>query len=155
MTQQKILTIGQCAKICKVSPRIVSKWFDSGRLKGYRIPGSQDRRVPAEYLVKFLREHGMPVPQEIAEGEEPVAAEAEDTQGIPPHVQRVVEEYTELDGRIDRLGQFFKTQIFDGLDAAEKSRLEIQFHVMRAYAVILLQRLEAVGVTNLPSRAAS
>ncbi|MEM9246234.1 MAG: response regulator, partial [Cyanobacteria bacterium P01_F01_bin.153] len=36
-------------------------WFDSGRLKGYRIPGSQDRRIPREYLIKFLKEHGMPL----------------------------------------------------------------------------------------------
>ena len=34
----KVFTTGQVAKICKVAPRTVSKWFDSGRLKGYRIP---------------------------------------------------------------------------------------------------------------------
>ena len=57
----KVFTTGQVAKICKVAPRTVSKWFDSGRLKGYRIPGSQDRRIPREYLIKFLKEHGMPI----------------------------------------------------------------------------------------------
>ncbi len=57
----KVFTTGQVAKICKVAPRTVSKWFDSGRLKGYRIPGSQDRRIPREYLIKFLKEHGMPL----------------------------------------------------------------------------------------------
>ena len=40
---KKVFTTGQVAKICKVAPRTVSKWFDSGRLRGYRIPGSQDR----------------------------------------------------------------------------------------------------------------
>jgi len=55
----KVYTTGQVAKICKVAPRTVSKWFDSGRLKGYRIPGSQDRRIPREYLIVFLKEHGM------------------------------------------------------------------------------------------------
>ncbi len=55
-----IYTTGQVAKICKVAPRTVSKWFDSGRLRGYRIPGSQDRRIPREHLVKFLKTHGMP-----------------------------------------------------------------------------------------------
>jgi DNA-binding response OmpR family regulator len=39
----------------------VSKWFDSGRLRGYRIPGSQDRRIPREHLIRFLKEHGMPL----------------------------------------------------------------------------------------------
>ena len=56
-----IFTTGQVAKICKVAPRTVSKWFDSGRLRGYRIPGSQDRRIPREHLIRFLREHGMPL----------------------------------------------------------------------------------------------
>src|SRR6202007_1955958 len=58
---KKVFTTGQVAKICKVAPRTVSKWFDSGRLRGYRIPGSQDRRIPREYLIKFLKEHGMPL----------------------------------------------------------------------------------------------
>ena len=57
----KVFTTGQVAKICKVAPRTVSKWFDSGRLKGYRIPGSQDRRIPREYLIKFLKDHQMPL----------------------------------------------------------------------------------------------
>jgi len=57
----KVFTTGQVAKICKVAPRTVRKWFESGRLKGYRISGSQDVRIPREYLVKFLKEHGMPL----------------------------------------------------------------------------------------------
>lgn len=58
---KKVFTTGDCARICKVAPRTVSKWFDEGRLKGYRIPGSQDRRVPRDSLVRFLKEHGMPL----------------------------------------------------------------------------------------------
>ena len=34
-----IYTTGQVAKMCQVAPRTVSKWFDSGRLKGFRIAG--------------------------------------------------------------------------------------------------------------------
>ena len=58
---KKVFTTGQVAKLCEVAPRTVSKWFDSGRLKGYRIPGSQDRRIPREQLIRFLKEHGMPL----------------------------------------------------------------------------------------------
>ena len=58
---KKVFTTGQVAKICKVAPRTVSKWFDSGRLRGYRIPGSQDRRIPREHLIKFLKENSMPL----------------------------------------------------------------------------------------------
>jgi excisionase family DNA binding protein len=60
-TQKKVFTTGQVAKICQVAPRTVSKWFDSGRLRGYRIPGSQDRRIPREQLIRFLKENGMPL----------------------------------------------------------------------------------------------
>lgn len=56
-----VFTTGQVAKLCKVAPRTVTKWFDSGRLRGYRIPGSQDRRIPRENLIRFLKEHGMPL----------------------------------------------------------------------------------------------
>ncbi|MEL6796870.1 MAG: response regulator [Planctomycetota bacterium] len=56
-----VLTTGEVAKICNVAPRTVSKWFDSGQLKGYRIPGSKDRRIPVPELVKFMKAHGIPL----------------------------------------------------------------------------------------------
>jgi two-component system, OmpR family, response regulator RpaA len=65
---KKVFTTGQVAKICKVAPRTVSKWFDSGRLRGYRIPGSQDRRIPREHLIRFLKEHSMPLGELEEEG---------------------------------------------------------------------------------------
>lgn len=65
---KKVFTTGQVAKICKVAPRTVSKWFDSGRLRGYRIPGSQDRRIPRDNLIRFLKEHGMPLGELEEEG---------------------------------------------------------------------------------------
>jgi excisionase family DNA binding protein len=68
MTLRKVFTTGQVAKICKVAPRTVSKWFDSGRLRGYRIPGSQDRRIPREQLIRFLKEHSMPLGELEEEG---------------------------------------------------------------------------------------
>jgi len=61
MTKGKnVLTTGDVAKICNVAPRTVSKWFDSGQLKGYRIPGSKDRRIPLSELIRFMKVHNMP-----------------------------------------------------------------------------------------------
>ena len=57
----KTYTTGQVAKLCDVSGRTVAKWVDLGRLKGYRIPCSLDRRIPHEDLVSFLKDHGMPL----------------------------------------------------------------------------------------------
>ena len=59
--KRDVLTTGQVAKICNVAPRTVSKWFDSGQLRGYRIPGSRDRRIPLDQLVRFMRVHGIPL----------------------------------------------------------------------------------------------
>ncbi len=59
--RKTVLTTGEVAKICSVAPRTVSKWFDSGQLRGYRIPGSKDRRIPLDQLVKFMRTHGLPL----------------------------------------------------------------------------------------------
>jgi excisionase family DNA binding protein len=56
-----VLTTGEVAKICNVAPRTVSKWFDSGQLKGYRIPGSKDRRIPVAELYRFMKEHQIPM----------------------------------------------------------------------------------------------
>jgi CheY-like chemotaxis protein len=55
-----VLTTGDVAKICHVAPRTVSKWFDNGQLKGYRIPGSKDRRIPVGELIRFMKMHNMP-----------------------------------------------------------------------------------------------
>lgn len=59
--QKDILTTGEVAKICNVAPRTVSKWFDSGQLRGYRIPGSKDRRIPLNALIRFMKAHNIPL----------------------------------------------------------------------------------------------
>jgi len=57
---KNVLTTGDVARICNVAPRTVSKWFDSGQLRGYRIPGSKDRRIPVNELIRFMKVHNMP-----------------------------------------------------------------------------------------------
>lgn len=82
MSQGNILTSAQAAKMLKVSPREINKWFDSGRLKGYRIPGAigpeGNRRIYREKLLEFAAERGMPVfedelPNTVEAGEETAA----------------------------------------------------------------------------------
>lgn len=58
--RKDVLTTGQVAEICNVAPRTVTKWFDSGQLKGYRIPGSRDRRIPTAELIRFMKAHDIP-----------------------------------------------------------------------------------------------
>lgn len=57
---QASYTTGDVARICQVTKRTVIVWIDSGKLKGYRIPGSTHRRVSAAALRDFLRVHRIP-----------------------------------------------------------------------------------------------
>ena len=58
---KEVLTTGEVARLCHVAPRTVSKWFDTGKLRGYRIPGSRDRRIPVAQVQAFMRAHGIPM----------------------------------------------------------------------------------------------
>ena len=58
---KSVFSTGEVAKICGVAPLTVSKWFDLGLIRGYRIPGSSHRRIPRVHLIRFLKENGMPL----------------------------------------------------------------------------------------------
>ena len=57
---RNVFSTGEVAEICYVASRTVSKWFDKKLLKGYRIPGSRDRRIPVGELVRFMKEYEIP-----------------------------------------------------------------------------------------------
>jgi two-component system, OmpR family, response regulator RpaA len=54
-----VFTTGQAANRCKVAPRTVAKWCDSGELPCYRIPGGLDRRIHRNDLIAFMRRYDM------------------------------------------------------------------------------------------------
>ncbi len=87
-----VLTTGEVAKICNVAPRTVSKWFDSGQLKGYRIPGSKDRRIPVSELLRFMKAHGIPM-DGITSGQTRVLI-ADDDAEVVEVLKRVLGEQT-------------------------------------------------------------
>ena len=60
-SEKKIFTTGEAAKVCKVSQQTIIRCFDSGRLRGYRVPGSKTRRIPRGELIRFMRGHHMPL----------------------------------------------------------------------------------------------
>jgi excisionase family DNA binding protein len=55
-----VFTTGEAAKICKVSQQTIIRCFDSGQLKGFRVPGSRFRRIPRDQLFLFMRDNGIP-----------------------------------------------------------------------------------------------
>jgi len=60
----KNLSTFAIAEMLHVDPGSVANWIDQGLLKAHRTPGGH-RRVAAEDLVMFLREHKMPIPSEL------------------------------------------------------------------------------------------
>lgn len=55
-----VFTTGEAAKICKVSQQTIIRCFDSGQLKGFRVPGSRFRRIPRDQLFSFMKDNGIP-----------------------------------------------------------------------------------------------
>jgi excisionase family DNA binding protein len=58
---KEVLTTGEVARLCHVTIRTVIKWFEKGHLKGYKIPGSRDRRFARGDVLLFMKEHGIPL----------------------------------------------------------------------------------------------
>lgn len=58
---KSVYTTGEVAAICKVSQQTVIRCFDSGRLRGFRVPGSRFRRIPRESLIDFMKENQIPL----------------------------------------------------------------------------------------------
>ena len=53
-TPKQVFTTGEAAKICKISQQTIIRCFDSGRLNGFRVPGSRFRRIPRPNLIAFM-----------------------------------------------------------------------------------------------------
>jgi two-component system response regulator RpaA len=58
---KQAFSTGEVAKLLHVSSGTVSRWFDSGKLKGYFIGSSRNRRIPRASLISFCRENGLPL----------------------------------------------------------------------------------------------
>lgn len=83
MKKKDSFTTSEVAKICRVSTRIVTKWSDTGRLKGYKLPDSKHRRFTFEQIKSFMEECEFPMEWLKEASAEPV---------VEPVVQPVVEE---------------------------------------------------------------
>jgi len=58
---KELFTTGEAAEICRVSQQTIIRCFDSGRLEGFRVPGSKFRRIPRESLIKFMKDNSIPL----------------------------------------------------------------------------------------------
>jgi excisionase family DNA binding protein len=58
---KQVFTTGEAAEVCKVSQQTIIRCFDSGRLGGFRVPGSRFRRIPRSELIRFMRTNEIPL----------------------------------------------------------------------------------------------
>jgi excisionase family DNA binding protein len=56
-----LFTTGEAAEVCKVSQQTIIRCFDSGRLEGFRVPGSKFRRIPRHSLIRFMKDNSIPL----------------------------------------------------------------------------------------------
>jgi excisionase family DNA binding protein len=100
-----VFTTGEAAKICKVSQQTVIRCFDSGQLKGFRVPGSRFRRIPREHLFAFMRENGIPT-DALESGKRKILVVDDDVE--------LVELITDV---LERDGRFEVRSVNNGFDA--------------------------------------
>ena len=92
---KNVFTTGEAAEICKVSQQTIIRCFDSGRLKGFRVPGSRFRRIPREALIAFMKDNGIP-PDALQSGKSKVLVVDDD-----PEIVELFVDVLERDGRFE------------------------------------------------------
>ena len=64
---KSVFTTFETAKICHVSPLSIINWVNAGRLPAFRTPGGH-RRIRRDDLIRFMKDNGIPLPDELQEG---------------------------------------------------------------------------------------
>lgn len=88
-----VFTTGEVAEICKVSQQTVIRCFDSGKLKGFRVPGSRFRRIPRDSLLQFMKDNQIPL-DNLASGKKRILVVDDDEA-----ILEMLVELLERDGR--------------------------------------------------------
>lgn len=64
---ERLLSSWEVGELLQVNPSSVNKWVSQGRIPAFRTPGGH-RRIRVADLVRFLREHEMPIPRALSGG---------------------------------------------------------------------------------------
>jgi two-component system OmpR family response regulator len=78
-----------------VSQQTIIRCFDSGQLKGFRVPGSRFRRIPREQLYIFMRDNGIPT-DALESGKRKVLIVDDDAELV-----ELISDVLERDGRFE------------------------------------------------------
>jgi two-component system OmpR family response regulator len=93
---KRVFSTGEAAAICKISQQTIIRCFDSGRLDGFRVPGSKFRRIPRESMIKFMRENDIPLDLLEEAGRRKVLVVDDD-----PEIVELMVDVLERDGRFE------------------------------------------------------
>src|SRR4029079_19707530 len=66
LREKAVFTTFETAKLCQVSPLSIINWVNAGRLSAFRTPGGH-RRIRREDLIRFMRDNGIPLPEDLRE----------------------------------------------------------------------------------------
>jgi len=66
---EDILTVYKASQICKVSPKTIINWIESGHIQAYKTVGGH-RRIKKSDLIAFMNKQGIPVPDQEAHMDE-------------------------------------------------------------------------------------
>ena len=102
LLMKDVYTTGEVAEICKVSQQTVIRCFDSGKLKGFRVPGSRFRRIPRESLIAFMRENQIPLDR-IGTGKRRILV-VDDEEAILEMLSELLESDGRFEVRVARSG---------------------------------------------------
>jgi len=92
---KELFTTGEAAEICQVSQQTIIRCFDSGRLEGFRVPGSRFRRIPRDSLKKFMKTNAIPL-DSLESGKKKVLVVDDDAE-----IVELVVDVLSRDGRFD------------------------------------------------------
>lgn len=59
---EDILTVFKASQYCKVSPKTIINWIESGHIQAYKTVGGH-RRIKKTDLIDFMRRQGIPAPE--------------------------------------------------------------------------------------------
>ena len=90
-----LFTTGEAAEICRVSQQTIIRCFDTGRLEGFRVPGSKFRRIPRASLLKFMKDNNIPL-DNLDSGKKKVLIVDDDAE-----IVELISEVLLRDGRFD------------------------------------------------------
>lgn len=90
-----LFTTGEAAVVCRVSQQTIIRCFDTGRLEGFRVPGSKFRRIPRASLLKFMKDNNIPL-DNLDSGKKKVLIVDDDAE-----IVELISEVLLRDGRFD------------------------------------------------------